>query len=101
MHQRWGCIKCFSHFFGDILKVSVWEAASKSGKEGGVADYRSLAWLDVSHAPIKKLTERNQAKSQTINRVNRELKRSKKHYYAAYFEEHNNNIKKSGKVLDQ
>ena len=28
------------------------------------------------------------------NRVKRNLKRSKKHYYAAYFEEHNNNIKK-------
>ena len=35
------------------------------------------------------------------NRVNMELKRSKKHYYAAYFEEHNNTIKKSGEVLDQ
>ena len=28
------------------------------------------------------------------NRVNRELKRSEKHYNAAYFEEHNKNIKK-------
>ena len=28
------------------------------------------------------------------NRVNRELKKSKKSYYASYFEEHNNNIKK-------
>ena len=29
------------------------------------------------------------------NRVNRELKISKKSYYAAYFEEHSNNIKKT------
>ena len=28
------------------------------------------------------------------NRVNRELKKSKKTYYAAYFEEHSKNIKK-------
>ena len=29
------------------------------------------------------------------NRVNRELKKSKKSYYSSYFEEHNNNIKKT------
>ena len=29
------------------------------------------------------------------NRVNRELKKSKKSYYATYFEEHSNNIKKT------
>ena len=36
------------------------------------------------------------------NRVNRELRKSKKSYYATYFEEHSNNIKKKhGKVSDQ
>ena len=35
------------------------------------------------------------------NRVNRELKKSKQSYYAAYVEEHSNNIKKTWKVLDQ
>ena len=35
------------------------------------------------------------------NRVNRELKKSKKSYYDSYSEEHSNNIKKHGKVLVQ
>ena len=32
------------------------------------------------------------------NRVNREIKKSKKQYYAEYFTENVNNIKKHGKV---
>ena len=35
------------------------------------------------------------------NKVNRELTKSKKSYYATFFENHCNNIKKHGKVLDQ
>ena len=32
------------------------------------------------------------------NRINREIKKSKKQYYAEYFKEHVNNIKKHGMV---